>query len=393
MAELGLIVDGSVLIDGHRIDEVGSTRRIENLSKVRNARLLDVSGKVVTPGFVDSHTRLLSLPSPRTVAKSLDGRIPARYLAAASGAAAGASLRTQRARARAWTYRLAASGTTTIEIRLGAEASGRDPAQALRAILSVNQDPIQVAGAIGVRGESLEPGPIRVIEEILQVATRSGRKPLAYACEIETASGPWAPEVCQAIREMCGAAGVDLKVVAPAGVGIDAARRAVCLGARTLEGFGADWNDQRQADMLADSMLVATLIPGSTSRGARARNPIGRSLIDRGAAVCLATGFGGADRGTLSMAWAMGVACRDMGLTAAEAFTAATINGAAAMGLSGSVGSLEPGKDADLAVFDVADYREIPYFLGANMCVTTIKSGRVIYHLGPLPSPRPRKSP
>ena len=90
------------------------------------------------------------------------------------------------------------------------------------------------------------------------------------------------------------------------------------------------------------------------------------------------------------MAWAMGVACRELGLSAAEAFTAATLNGAAAMGLADSVGSIEPGKYADLNVFDVSDYREIPYFLGVNLCVATIRSGRVIHH-APAPPPPPRR--
>lgn len=388
MAELGLIVDGSLLIDGHRIDEIGSTRRIENLSKARNARLLDVSGKVVTPGFVDSHTRLLSLPGPRAMAKSLDSRSSVDPGARPSGGSAASSLRAQRIRARAWTYRLAAGGATTIEIRLAADGDGRDAARGLRAVLAVNRDPIQAVGVVAARSESLAADPVRVIREIIHIAAQAGRKRLAYGFEIESAAAPWAPEVCRAIREMCRAAGLDLKVVDPSGVGIEAVRRAVCLGALSIEGFSPDWNDQRQADLLAESHLVATLIPGSGGRGARSRTPIGRKLIDRGAAVCLATGFGGPERVTLNMAWAMGVACREMGLSAAEAFTAATLNGAAAMGLADSIGSLEPGKSADLAVFDVPDYREIPYFLGVNLCIATIKSGQIIYRSGPPPALR-----
>ena len=81
-----------------------------------------------------------------------------------------------------------------------------------------------------------------------------------------------------------------------------------------------------------------------------------------------------------------------MGITPAEALSASTLNGAAAMGRSNRIGSIEPGKQADLAVFDVPDYREIPYYLGCNLCAMTIKKGRVVYragNVGPLPSEGP----
>ena len=221
MAELGLIADGSLLIDGQRIDEVGSTRRIENLSKARHARLLDVSGKVVAPGFVDSHTRLMSLPHSREIARSLDPLNPIHLPPRPVEGANGASLRIRRLRARAWTYRLAAGGTTTIEIRLGLEGRASDPARGLRAILAVDHDPIRVASVISLRGESLEPDPVQRIEEIIRSVTRAGRKRLADAFELEGPSSSWGPGVCEAIRERCAAAGFGIKIVDRAGVGIE----------------------------------------------------------------------------------------------------------------------------------------------------------------------------
>ncbi|MEZ5360976.1 MAG: amidohydrolase family protein [Bryobacterales bacterium] len=71
-----------------------------------------------------------------------------------------------------------------------------------------------------------------------------------------------------------------------------------------------------------------------------------------------------------------------MRLMPEEALTCCTINAAAALGLASRIGSLEPNKEADLAVFDVADYREIPYFFGVNLCLLTMKRGRVVYHAG-----------
>jgi imidazolonepropionase len=91
--------------------------------------------------------------------------------------------------------------------------------------------------------------------------------------------------------------------------------------------------------------------------------------------VALATDYNPGSSPTLSMPMAMSLACTHMKMTPAEAIAAATINGAWALRLADRKGSLEPGKDADLAVFDVEDYREIPYWFGVNRCELTVMNG------------------
>lgn len=81
----------------------------------------------------------------------------------------------------------------------------------------------------------------------------------------------------------------------------------------------------------------------------------------------------------INMATVMSLACSQMRLSPAEAIIAATVNAAAVLGRSSTIGILEPGMQADLAIFDVADYREIPFYLGANLCTLTMKKGRVIH--------------
>jgi imidazolonepropionase len=92
------------------------------------------------------------------------------------------------------------------------------------------------------------------------------------------------------------------------------------------------------------------------------------------------------------MSVALALACREMRLMPEEAIAAATINGACAMGRQRTLGSIEPGKQADLAVFDVSDYREIPFFLGMNLCILTMKQGRIVSRTrapgSGLPAPR-----
>ena len=103
-----------------------------------------------------------------------------------------------------------------------------------------------------------------------------------------------------------------------------------------------------------------------------------RKLIDAGAAVALATDFNPGTSPTLNMQFILSLACTQMRMTPAEAIAASTINAAHALRRADRIGSLNPGKQADLIVMDVGDYREIPYYFAVNHCVMTVKRGRVI---------------
>jgi imidazolonepropionase len=126
---------------------------------------------------------------------------------------------------------------------------------------------------------------------------------------------------------------------------------------------------------LAQSETVATFVPGANYFLGLTRYPEARRFIEFGVAVALATDYNPGSSPTLSMPMAMSLACTHMKMSPAEAIAAATINGAWALRLADRKGSLEPGKDADLAVFDVSDYREIPYWFGDNRCALTIMNG------------------
>jgi imidazolonepropionase len=126
---------------------------------------------------------------------------------------------------------------------------------------------------------------------------------------------------------------------------------------------------------LAASDTVATFVPGANYFLGLSRYPDARKLIDADVAVALATDYNPGSSPTLSMPMAMSLACTHMKMTPAEAIAAATINGAWALRLADRKGSVEPGKDADLAVFDVKDYREIAYWFGMNRCELTVMNG------------------
>src|SRR5206468_9927736 len=119
---------------------------------------------------------------------------------------------------------------------------------------------------------------------------------------------------------------------------------------------------------LAERDTVATLVPGANYFLGTQNFPPARKLIDAGVAVALATDYNPGSSHTPSMPFVMSLACTQMKMSPAEVIAAATINGAWALQLQERKGSIDPGKDADLAAFDVSDYREIPYWIASNHC-------------------------
>jgi imidazolonepropionase len=130
---------------------------------------------------------------------------------------------------------------------------------------------------------------------------------------------------------------------------------------------------------LAKSNTVATLLPGCDFHLGLKRYAPARKLIDAGAIVALATDFNPGTSPTVSMPMILSLACSQLRMTPAEAITAATMNGAYALRREKTIGSLEVGKFADIAVFDVADYREIPYYFGMDTGWLTMRQGVVVH--------------
>jgi imidazolonepropionase len=133
---------------------------------------------------------------------------------------------------------------------------------------------------------------------------------------------------------------------------------------------------------LGTSSTVATLLPGCDFYLGGKQYAPARKLIDAGAIVALATDYNPGTSPTVSMPMVLSLACTQLRMTPAEAIAAATINAAYALRREKRLGSLETGKQADLAVFEVEDYREIPYYFGMQRCWMTMKSGEIIYKRG-----------
>ena len=206
---------------------------------------------------------------------------------------------------------------------------------------------------------------------------RAAREKLAEFIDCFCDRGAFSVEDCRRVFDAGRKFGLTPRIHAEQLSRTGAARLGIECGAAS-----ADHLDKLSAAdirALAGSDVVATLLPGANFHLGLKQYPPARKLIDAGAAVALATDFNPGTSPTLNMQFIMSLACTQMRMTPAEAITACTINAAYALRRADRIGSLEAGKQADLIVLDVEDYREIPYYFAMNHCVMTVKRGRPIY--------------
>ncbi len=388
LSELGIIQDGAVLIVDDKIHSVGSSRRLENVKEARAAQEIDATGKVVMPGFVDSHTHFV-FPGPRLA--DFEKRIAGQdYLEIArQGGGIAATVRALRSMssrrlewiARRWLRRFAACGATTVEGKSGYGLSLPAETKILRLMKKLDCRPLSIVPTF--LGAHVPPVELEHVsqEYVAEVAERMlpkiRRLRLAEFCDAFCETGAFTAAQCRTILLAARALGLGLKLHADQLTRSGGVPLAVELGAASV-----DHLEQLEGDdihLLAQSKTIATLLPGSVFHLGRDRYAPARLLIEAGAAVALATDFNPGTSPTVNMQMILALACSRMKMTPAEAISAATINGAAALRRTATIGSLEPGKLADIVILDVADYREAAYYFGMNLCWMTICRGRVAW--------------
>jgi len=388
LSELGIIPDAAVLCLGGKIVSVGTTRdalRDPWLKKNRKKIVeIDCGGRVVLPGFVDSHTHPV-FTHPRLVdfEKRISG---ANYeeIAAAGGGIRSSIDGVRKASKIALTRKvfaaladLAGHGTTTVEAKSGYGLSLESELKSLEAIREAAREwPGTVVptflGAHAVppeyRGRSQEYVDLVCDEMMPAVVKRKLARFVDVFCDRGAFSAGDAAQIFTAAERH------GLGVRAHLGQ-LSETRLGPLLRFQPASLDHMDHVNDADLPALAQSDTVATLVPGANYFLGLARYPNARRFIESGVAVALATDFNPGSSPTLSMPMAMSLACTHMKMSPAEAIAAATINGAWALRLADRKGSVEAGKDADLAVFDVSDYREIPYWFGGNRCALTIMNG------------------
>jgi imidazolonepropionase len=391
LKELGIIHDAAVLCLGGKIVSVGTTKEAlsdpwlkKNRKKVTE---IDCSGKVVVPGFVDSHTHPVFV-EPRLVdfEKRIEGASYEKIAAAGGGirssldAVRKAAKLALAAKVLDALHDMAAHGTTTVEAKSGYGLTVESELKSLEAIREAARSwpgtvvPTLLGAHVVPKefhGRSQKYVEIVCKEMIPQAAKRKLVQFVDVFCDTGAFTADETEQVFVAAKKN------ELSVRAHMGQLSETALRPFLR----FDPASFDHMDHVSTDdiaQLAESDTVATLVPGANYFLGLTNYPDARRLIDAGVPVALATDYNPGTSPLISMPMAMSLACTHMKMSPAEAIAAATINGAAALRLMGRKGSIEPGKDADLAVFDVKDYREIPYWIGTNRCSLTVMNGALV---------------
>lgn len=387
LSDLGLIEDGAVLVEDGLICSVGPSRRVENLAEAHGAELIDVDGRVVMPGFVDSHTHLI-FGQPRLTDYEMRIEGAEYHQIAAVGGGILSSLRHVRTmprrslewQARKFLTRMAQSGTTTVEAKTGYGLDESSEIKTLRVLQILDGDPLDVVptflGAHAVPPEFADRSDDYIDFLCRELMPKVARRALARFADVYCEPGAFTP--AQAARYLGAASGLGLtpKIHADQFVHSGGTRAGVEAGAISADHL--EHASQEDIRFLSVSSTMATLLPGSVFHLGLGRYAPARQLIEGGAAVALATDFNPGTCPTCSMPMILSLACTHMAMSPAEAIAAATINGAHALGLGSRIGSIEYGKQADLLVLEASDYRELPYYFGVNLVQMTMKRGKII---------------
>jgi imidazolonepropionase len=391
LSNLGIVKDGALLVRAGLIAAVGSRAKIEALPEARLAEKLDVGGRVVLPGFVDSHTHLIHASSRAEEYELKIAGASYEEIARKGGGILNSVKKLRAATSEALKLRaqgalreFAAHGTTTIEAKSG---YGLDVASELK-ILTLHKElgaeqPLDIVstflGAHVVPAEyrSMSDGAERYVALLIdKLMPEVAERKLAEFCDVFCDRGAFSRPQSKCILEAGKQAGLAPRLHAEQLTRTGATQLAVQLGAASCDHL--EQVNRMDIQALAKSKTIATLLPGCDFHLGLKQYAPARALIDAGAIVALATDYNPGTSPTLSMPMILSLACTQLRMTPAEAITAATIHGAYALRRERQIGSLETGKLADIAVFEVDDYREIPYYFGLNKCWMTIKKGQII---------------
>lgn len=389
LGDLGIVRDGAMLLQDGMILAVGPRRVIEKRREARRAKKIDLGGRVAMPGFVDSHTHLVFAESR---AAEYEQRIAgATYeKIAKSGGGILSSVRKLRAcpapdlkaRAHARLRYFAAHGTTTLEAKTGYGLDFSNEIRTLEIMRELRlEQPLDIAttflGAHVVSPEYREH-PKDYADLVARIwiphVAQSG---LAQFCDVFCDRGAFTLSQAEHILGAGLVNGLTPRIHAEQLSRTGAARLAVKVRAASADHL--EKIDRGDIRALAESDVVCTLLPGCNFHLGLAQEAPARDLIEAGAIVALATDFNPGTSPTMNMQMILSLACTQLRMTPAEAIVAATINPAYSLRRNQRTGSLEPGKIADIGVFDVADYREIPYYFGVNTCWMTLKRGEIVH--------------
>src|SRR5512142_42596 len=392
LGRLGLIENGAVLMRDEKIVAVGPIDELR--ASYPEEPTLDASGCVILPGFVDPHTHLIwAGDRAREFEMRLEGKKYLEILAAGGGILSTvrqtrtASIEALMAQTRPRMLRMFAHGTTTAEAKTGYGLQTATELRMLKALLSLDDEsPLELAitflGAHAIAPE-YKGNPQAYTDLICSTMlptvqqwwqTHAPRLPLPFVdvfCETGAFDLAQSRQILTKAREL----GFPLKIHADEFDNLGGAALAAELGAVSADHLVK--TSEADIAALAASETVAVSLPCTPFGLAEREYTPARQIIAAGGFLALATDCNPGTAWNESMQFVITLACRFLGMTPSQGIAASTINAAHAIRRADRIGSLEPGKQADMAILGVPDYRHLGYRFGSNLVRKVVKRGRV----------------
>lgn len=386
LKDLAIINDAAMLIENGRIAAVGTYAELKDKIPPHSTEI-NAARSAVTPGFVDAHTHLVFAGNRAAEFEQRIAGATYQQIAAAGGgilrtvaltrAAREDELLTAARRHRDWMLR---SGTTTLEAKSGYGLDRDTELKMLRVIRRLNEEgPTRIvptllaAHTVPPEYKDRRADYVRVAEELIPEVAGLG---LAKYCDAFCDDHAFTVEETRTVLSAAKRHGLKLRIHAEQfrpGTGADLAAE---LDAATADHLETVTDETLKHLRAAGTQPV--LLPGSVFALSRTQYPPARRMIEAGLAIVLATDFNPGSSPAPSMPFMLSLACLQMGLSPAEALTAATINAAHSLGLGSEIGSLEAGKHADFVIHEFADYRELAYFIAAPARPRVFIAGREV---------------
>jgi imidazolonepropionase len=363
---LGVMHDAAIVADEGHIVWIGP-----NSEAPQADERLDVEGRAVIPGFVDSHAHLVFAGdrSAEFAARMSGEPYTGGGIRTTVAATREASDEALRANAARLTTEMLAQGTTTVEIKSGYGLTVADEARSLRIASEFTAETTYLGAHTVPSGADPDEYTALACGPMLEACA-----PHAKWADVFCERGAFDGDQARAVLTASAKAGLALRVHAnqlTAGPGV---RLAVELGAASAD--HCTHLTAADVDALASGATVATLLPGAEF-STRSPYPDARRLIDAGATVALATDCNPGSSFTSSMAFCVALAVREMRMTPAEALTAATAGGAKALRRK-DIGRIAVGARADLVVLDAPSHVHLAYRPGTPLVKAVVHDGDVV---------------
>lgn len=388
MSDLGIIPDGAVRIEDGTITAVGPTGEVLDGIDPSRFNAIDATGKAVLPGFVDSHTHLVfGGYRADEFAWRLKGMGYMEIMERGGGivstvaATREADLDTLVAAGRRRLDSMLAFGVTTVEGKSGYGLDQDTEIRQLEAMAVLDREhPLDIVptflGAHAVPKEYKGKTDAFIDFMMAEVLPIVAERKLARFCDVFCEKNVFSVEQSRRLLQRARELGFKLTLHADEIVQLGGAELAAELGAVSADHLlqASDEGIRR----LAEAGVVATLLP-MTAFSLKEPYARGRHMIDQGCAVALATDLNPGSCFSNAIPLLIALATLYMGLTPEEAVTAITLNGAAAVDMADTIGSLDPGKKGDVVILEYPSYRFLPYHFGVNIVEKVVKDGTLVF--------------